>query len=1038
MTVMNADCYWITNSLRRCRLTAGRFIAILAVVTFCGGCPRSIPSNTDEEVTAKRPLGRMRVLGRNGKWDDAWQLREAVLEKHGEDPDAITYVARVAHQTGRANLAADYLEQASQVENYASAKRVDETLIAMISAGRTHDAMAFLEKVVTAHPDRHETRRVLFDLQMGTEERGAGLEHGRKLILERQFDLELLMTMTDTEIRSMDAKPLDEMVQRNPDDLRPLIGAARSALDQNLFDEARDSLDKIVDRHPNYATAAAMRSLLLAEQADWKTLESSLASLPAEVIQRRHFWTAMGMWSEAVNNAGSAARAYLQAAQLDPDISRSWLDLQRVLQSNPSLGVNSDVIEAIGDRAEKLNRFNQLRRRFNRSGRISRSVIADMVGVVREMGRPWEAEAWISVAMQLPEDDSIDLQQMRKDLVAELRRDTPWQQVKDFPELQLDLSHLAFQPSIERFLDKQAIEDQRDTPPSLIDGPKVEMAGNDRGAIRPIEMVNEAHQRGIAFLASTGDDLEQPGISLHQTLGCGGATLDFDRDGWSDLALVTAGGTPPQKDSPPNVLLRNENGVFTTAPESAGVNDRGFAQGIAVGDLNEDGWPDLLCTNYGPNVLLINQGDGTFINATDQWLANPDESRWSTGAAFADLDSDGLSDLVVLNYCEGFDPVTFVCGSDSDDEPARSCSPMRFSGDHDQFFRTNFRGNLNDVTEQWNVKATDAGRGLGLAIGRFEDRIGNQVFVANDMTSNFYWSRALNQTSNGDTASIGWTESALPRGLAVDVRSVAQGSMGIAADDFNADGKIDFYVTNFDQEYNTLHLQTGPGTWRDSTMAVDLGTDTLPLVGFGTTTTDLDGDGNNELVVANGHVDIFQRDDLSDEPTDQPARRSQYAQPMQFFRHGDDGRFEPAAISGEYLSQPHVGRSLWTMDANRDFRPDLVVTHQTEPVALLVNHTESSAPKLKLHVTGTQSSRDAIGTKITVRAGDWERTHWVTSGGSYLCNEEAGWMLSCPDAATNVHVQVTWPDDQQQNFEELATDSEWLFIQGKRQAINLR
>ena len=126
------------------------------------------------------------------------------------------------------------------------------------------------------------------------------------------------------------------------------------------------------------------------------------------------------------------------------------------------------------------------------------------------------------------------------------------------------------------------------------------------------------------------------------------------------------------------------------------------------------------------------------------------------------------------------------------------------------------------------------------------------------------------------------------------------------------------------------------------------------------------------------------------------------------------------------------------MDANRDFRPDLVVTHQTEPVALLVNHTKSSAPKLKLHVTGTQSSRDAIGTKITVRAGDWERTHWVTSGGSYLCNEEAGWMLSCPDAATNVHVQVTWPDDQQQNFEELATDSEWLFIQGKSQAINLR
>nr|WP_233214942.1 CRTAC1 family protein [Rhodopirellula bahusiensis] len=1035
---MNAACFSMKNSVRRRSFGVGRFVAAWALLSLCVGCPSSTPpSNPNDETTAKRPLGRMRVLGRNGKWDDAWQLREAVLEKHGDDADAITYVARVAHQTGRANLAADYLEQASQVENYASAKRVDETLIAMISAGRTHDAMAFLEQVVESHPDRHETRRVLFDLQMGTEERGDGLEHGRQLILERQFDLELLMTMTDTEIRSMDAKPLDEMVERNPDDLRPLIGAARSALDQNLFDEARDSLDRIIKRHPDYATAAAMRLLLLAEQADWQELKSSLPTLPAEVIQRRHFWTAIGMWSESTGHSGSAARAYLRAAQLDPDISRSWLDLQRVLQSNPSIGVASDVIEAIGNRAKQLNRFNQLRRRFDRSGRISRSVIADMVGVVREMGRPWEAEAWISVAMQLPEDDSVDLQQMRKELVTELRRDTPWQQVNDFPELQLDLSSQAFQPSVEQFLREQSSESNPGPTPSRPNDSDVEMASNPKTTLRPIELVNEAQQRGISFLASTGDDLNRPGISLHQTLGCGGATLDFDRDGWSDLALVTAGGTPPQKDSPPNVLLRNQDGIFTTAPESAGVNDRGFAQGFAVGDLNEDGWPDLLCTNYGPNTLLINQGDGTYVDATHQWLANPEESRWSTGAAFADLDSDGLSDLVVLNYCEGLDPVTYVCG-DGTDEPARSCSPMRFSGDHDQFFKTDSRGLIEDVTEQWNATTTDAGRGLGVVIGGFENRPSNQVFVANDMTSNFYWSRAQSQSTDEDNAAVNWTESALPRGLAVDARSVAQGSMGIATDDFNDDGKLDFYVTNFDQEYNTLHLQTGPGSWRDSTMAVDLGVDTLPLVGFGTTTADLDGDGKNELVVSNGHVDIFQRDDLSEEPSQEPARRSQYAQPMQIFQRGSDGRFAKADSSGEYLSQPHVGRSLWTIDANRDFRPDLVVTHQTEPVALLVNHTESESPKLKIHVTGTQSSRDAIGSKITVVAGDWKKTHWVTAGGSYLCNEEPSWMLSCPDSGDKVDVQITWPDGQRQTFAEVTTNGEWMLVQGLTEAIDLR
>nr|WP_236696301.1 FG-GAP-like repeat-containing protein [Rhodopirellula islandica] len=1028
---MNAPCFPLMNSLRRHTAGIYQSIAIGFLLGLCVGCPSSTPSiDSGQESTVKRPLGRMRVLGRTGKWDEAWNLRDAVLEKHSEDPEAITFVARVAHQTGRANLAADYLAQASRVENYASPKRVDETLIAMISAGRTHDAMAFLERVVTAHPDRHDTRRMLFDLQMGTEERDAGLLNGQSLIRDRQFDLELLMTMTDTEIRSMDAKPLDEMVARNPDDLRPLIGAARSALDQNLFDEARESLDKIVQRHPDYATAAAMRSLLLAEQADWEELESSLASMPSQVTQRRHFWTAMGMWAEATGNLEAAAKAHWRATQTDPDISRSWLDLQRVLQSDPPLGVEPTVVKAIGDRAKQLNRFNQLRRRFDRSGRISRSVIAEMVSVVKDLGRPWEAEAWISIGMQLPEDDSVDLKQLRQDLVAQLRRDTPWQEVQNHPELKLDLSDFTFQPSLERFLQRQIKEQESEPDPLRNRTPAAEMPQAASDQVQPIELVNEAQQRGVSFLAATGQDLDQPGISLHQTLGCGGATLDFDLDGWSDLALVTAGGTPPHKDSPPNVLLRNENGVFVTAPESAGVNDRGFAQGIAVGDLNEDGWPDLLCTNYGPNVLLINQGDGTFVDETAKWMDQPDETRWSTGAAFADLDSDGLTDMVVLNYCEGLDPVTFVCG-DGSDEPARSCSPMRFRGDQDQFFRTQPRGGIQDVTQDWNVLATDPGRGLGVAIGRFEDRPGNQVFIANDMTSNFYWS-----PSPGDTNS-NWSESALPRGLAVDGRSIAQGSMGIAVDDFNQDGKIDFYVTNFDQEYNTLHLQTGPGSYRDSTMAVNLGSDTLPLVGFGTTSTDLDGDGQNELIVANGHVDIFQRDDLSEDPSQSSARRSLYAQPAQIFRHGSDGRFETAPMSGEYLSQPHVGRSLWTIDVNRDLRPDLMVTHQTEPAAMLVNHTASQSPKLKIRVAGTESSRDAIGTWITVTAGDWQRKHWVIAGGSYFSNDEAAWTLSCPDSADDVTVEIRWPNDQPQTFQGIATNSEWLMVQGQPNAIQL-
>ncbi|WP_230255225.1 FG-GAP-like repeat-containing protein [Rhodopirellula halodulae] len=1024
---------------KHCRV----FLSTSLLVAIVIGCNRETPPETFDPSEVKRPLGRMRVLGRNGKWEDAWKLHEMVLEAHADDAEAITYVARVAHNTGRAQEAADYLEMASTVEDYASPKRVDETLIAMISAGRTHDAMDFLSRVVDAHPDRHETRRVLFDLQMGTEERGSGLQHGRRLIQERQFDLELLMNMTDTEIRSMDAKPLDEMVSRNPDDLRPLIGAARSAIDQNLFDEARESLDKIVDQHPKFATAAAMRMLLLAQQADWTELEASLPSLPSEVTQRRNFWIAIGMWSEAIDNQASAARSYWRAAKLDPDISLSWLNLQQVLQLDPSLGVAPETIEAIGNRAEQLNRFNQLRRRFDRSGRISRSVIAELAGVAEEMGRVWEAEAWASVGMQLPEDDSVDLQQLRSELVSELRRDTPWQQVQGFSELELDLSHLEFDPAIERFLGKASSSASRPTPRIAQETDRPVQTQPSAGNGSAIHLVNEASDRGIQFMATTGDDLDQPGISLHQTLGCGGASLDFDLDGWCDLALMTAGGTPPKKDSSPNKLFRNQNGQFIETPFHAGVHDRGFAQGAAVGDINEDGLPDLLCLNYGPNVLLINQGDGTFRDASEQWLASADETRWSTGAAFADLDSDGMSDLVILNYCEGLSPVTFECGGDEANEPARSCSPMRFSGDHDQFFQTSPMGKLVDRTQQWKMLPADAGRGLGVVIGRFDSAPGNQVFVANDMTSNFYWSRLESPTDNdasvdedSDSNVDTWAESALPRGLAVDGRSVAQGSMGIASDDFNGDGKIDFYVTNFDQEYNTLHLQTGPGSWRDSTMSVGLGPDTLPLVGFGTLSTDLSGDGRNELVVCNGHVDIFQRDDPAAETSSKSNRRSMYAQPMQIFRHDGAGRFQLADVTGEYLGLPHVGRSVWSIDANRDLRPDLAVTHQTEPVALLINHSKADHPRLHLRVAGTNTSRDAIGTRLTVRSGDWQRTHWVTSGGSYLSSHQPGWLLSCPAKTEMVNIEVIWPNDERQVFSGVTPDQEWLLVEGQPEPVS--
>ena len=987
------------GSFRKNLNTVATTVAGCLIFLLLTGCGEVAPS---KPVSSSKALRTMKSSMRKGDWQAASESADQVIAAYRENASVIALVAQVRHETGDPELASQLLMQACRVDDYSVPARVNQTVVSLLAVGKLSEVFGFLEEALDRQPEQHDYRRLLYDLYMGTENRLLGIPHGRKLVLQRQFDLELLTNLSNTERRTQDAQPLKEILSRNAADKRPLIGSAKIEFDEGNYEAAIDLLLSIIEVHPDHLPSQAIlgRAFAAARRFDELSVWAGDQSQP--IAASPDYWIAIGDWSRSQNDHESAARAYWEGTQADPDVLEAWSKLNMAIQSIPPgvVDVPPRVVKAVQARVALLSRFSQLKNRFERTGNISRAIVVEIVETLVQLGRTWEAEAWAAIAFQLPEDDSVDLERVRADVIRNMSSDSRWQMTANFPEFELDLSSLAM-PKIGKLT-------------RVSQSSRGSIAAADESGIS-LRLSNHANQREVVFRGHTSKKLDQAGIMLHQTLGCGGGTIDFDLDGWSDLYLIAAGGNPSKQDSDENALMRNLNGMFQSVSTVSATNDRGYGQGVAVGDLNEDGFPDLMVLNYGPNRLFINNGDGTFSDASEKLPVNDDD--WSTSAAIADIDGDGFSDMIVTNYCAGLEPSTTACPM-KDSEIARSCSPMVFKARADLFFKGTESGHLVDRTQQWECLPDVVGRGLGIVVGTFDARSGLDALIANDMTNNHYWSR-----SEADQ-SFKMTESAMVRGLGADDRAIAQGSMGIATGDLDRDGDLDFYVTNFDKEYNTVHLQQNAGAWRDETLQMGLLAPTTALVGFGSEAVDLDNDGNLEIVVANGHVDMFSREN----------ERSVYAQPFQVFQRNESGGFEAVQeqMKGDYTETPHVARALWTLDANRDGRVDLAVTHQTEPVALLMNESRPSGHWICLELKCKTGSRDAIGTQLVLTHGKETWTTQKVAGHGYLCSNESVVRIGLgeiPDQAT-VDLQLSWPDGTVQLITGLECDAEWLVIQG--------
>ena len=514
---------------------------------------------------------------------------------------------------------------------------------------------------------------------------------------------------------------------------------------------------------------------------------------------------------------------------------------------------------------------------------------------------------------------------------------------------------------------------------------------------------------GLGFVYDNGLSAEQQGVKMHQWTGGGVAVFDIDADSWPDL-YFTQGGSIGNREgvNESDSVFRNQRGlVYQLVNKPSHVNETEFGQGVGAGDINGDGFDDLYIANIGANRLLINQGDGTFVTAG----LPSDGHVWTTSVAIADLNGDFEPDLYDVNYLFGVDVFARTCESGG---LQRTCGPTEFSSAPDQIFFSDGRG---EFERQYVPDPSLDARGMGLVIADIVESGANQIYVANDEAAN----QLLGITMPGSVVD----DSAFKSGVALNQFGQAQGSMGIALGDYDQNGRPDLFVTNYYSEANTLYSQIAKSGFVDRTPVSKLGGPSLTMLGFGCQFFDADSDGDQDLIVANGHLDDFTH-------LGHPFRMH-----PQLFVNNGGGNFTEALIEGNYFQRQLLGRAVAMLDWNRDSRCDLVVTHLDDPASLVMNSSIQQSGALVVRLIGTQGTRVPIGATAEVVNDERRQRVWLTAGDGFQCSNQKCVRFAVADPEQQHSIGVRWPGRKTTETVELSQGAEMIIIEGRSQAYSI-
>ena len=523
-----------------------------------------------------------------------------------------------------------------------------------------------------------------------------------------------------------------------------------------------------------------------------------------------------------------------------------------------------------------------------------------------------------------------------------------------------------------------------------------------------VDFRDVAAQAGLTAEVISGE-LDQTYIV--ENTGSGVAIFDYDNDGLPDIFLLQ--GDRLQKNPGPALtphLYHNLGRLrFEDVTQKAGIGHTGWEQGVCAGDVDNEGHVDLFITQWGHNVFLHNLGNGTFRDETKERGLYRSESRWSTGCAFIDYDRDGYLDLVVANYvdfkAQETPPRRANSGCDWKGVPV-PCGPRGLKGETMTLYHNDGHGHFVDVTKQAGVETPREYYGFTVLTGDFDDDGWPDFYVACDSTPSLFF----HNKHNGTFEEIG-----LMNGLAVNEDGREQAGMGATAADYDDDGHLDIFKTNFSNDTDTLYRNLGDGNFSDVTARAGLAVHTQ-YVKWGTAFLDFDNDGWKDLFIADGHVYPF---------IDNYHIGEEFKQPRQLFWNRGDGQFYDMSLTGGLgITAKHSSRGLAVGDLDNDGSEEIVVVNLFEPPSLLKNFGPHGNSLLVRALTA--SGRDAIGARLTLTAGGHRKIDEVRSGGYHISQGDFRVHFGL-GRATKADLTIRWPQGSVETIRDIEAN-QWITV----------